>query len=145
MTKPLINRRQFVQLIAMSASMASGSTWAMSANKQQTDIAAQKTLGIDAELVYKDLADPWLSLAEVQEHLFPAEHSADASSPGARDICALRFLRNMLDAPDTDAEEKEFIIKGVPHHRHVLRRANRPHSATTSRKHRQQHRRQQSQ
>jgi len=115
MTKPLINRRQFVQLIAMSASMASGRTWAMSANKQQTDtdIAEQKTLGIEAELVYKDLADPWLSLAEVQEHLFPAEHSADSSSPGARDICALRFLRNMLEAPDTDTEEKEFIIKGV--------------------------------
>lgn len=114
MTKPIINRRQFIQLIAMSASMAgAGNAWSMSANRQQTDIPADKTLGMDADLVYKDLTDPWLSLAEVQEHLLPADHSADNYSPGARDICALRFLRNMLQAPDTDTEEKEFIIKGV--------------------------------
>ncbi len=98
MHKPLINRRQFIQLVA-----ASSAGWPV------LSFAEKQVLGQQAELVYKNLPDPWLSIAEVQEHLFPA----DDTSPGAKDIYALRFLRNMLDAPDAETEEKEFIIKGV--------------------------------
>lgn len=98
MNIPLINRRQFVQLIAIT-SMG----WPLISK------AKNNTLGKSADLVYKNLSDPWLSLAHVQEHLFPA----DDTSPGAKDISALRFLRNMLQAPDMEAKEKEFIIQGV--------------------------------
>ena len=96
--KTLINRRQFIQLMT-AASMG----WPLSG------LAADKVLGKTHDEIYQDLQDPWLTLAEVQEHLFPS----DDSSPGAKDISALRFLSNMLDAPDTDSEEKEFIFKGV--------------------------------
>lgn len=98
----MINRRQFIQIITLASS-----SWPMLSQAQKN--SHQNTLGQSEDLVYKNLTDPWLSLAEVQEHLFPA----DESSPGAKDIYALRFLRNMLDAPDTDSEEKAFIMKGV--------------------------------
>jgi gluconate 2-dehydrogenase gamma chain len=94
----LINRRQFIQLMAISSA-----GWPLITK------ADRDSLGQNADLVYKNLLDPWLTLTEVQEHLFPA----DETSPGAKDIFALRYLRNMIDAPDTDLEEKEFIIKGV--------------------------------
>ena len=94
----LINRRQFIQLIA-----AASAGWPLSG------VAADNVLGKTHDEIYKSLQDPWLTLAEVQEHLFPA----DDNSPGAKDISALRFLSNMLDAPDTESEEKEFIFKGV--------------------------------
>lgn len=95
---PLINRRQFVQLLV-----------ALSAGWGSSKLAASEILGSSHDEVYNSLEDPWLTLADVQEHLFPA----DANSPGAKDISALRFLSNMLDAPDTDVEEKDFIFKGV--------------------------------
>ena len=98
MNSQLINRRQFIQLIVMVST-----SWPLMSR------ANTKTLGQEADLVYKDLTDPWLSLAAVQEHLFPA----DESSPGAKDISALRFLRNMLEVPDIESEEKDFIIQGV--------------------------------
>ena len=102
MTTKLINRRQFIQLVAVASA-----GWP-AINLAKTTVSNQ-TLGMQSDLVYKDLSDPWLSIAEVQEHSFPA----DDVSPGAKDISALRFLRNMLEAPDSDTEEREFIIKGV--------------------------------
>jgi len=102
MNKQTINRRQFIQIIALAST-----GWPLISQADKN--SHLQTLGQSPDLVYKNLSDPWLSIAEVQEHLFPA----DDTSPGAKDIYALRFLRNMLDAPDTDSEEKEFIIKGV--------------------------------
>lgn len=98
MNTNLINRRQFIQLIAIAST-----SWPLAG------IAKNKVLGQESNNVYKDLIDPWLSIAAVQEHLLPA----DDTSPGAKDIYALRFLRNMLDAPDTDPEDKDFIINGI--------------------------------
>jgi len=98
MNTPLINRRQFIQIIALTSA-----SWPLLSK------ADKLILGQKSDEVYKNLSDPWLSLAEVQEHLFPA----DAHSPGAKDINALRFLRNMLETPDIDSEEKNFIIQGV--------------------------------
>lgn len=98
MNTDMINRRQFIQLIA-----------ALSASWPLAGLAGEDILGRSHDEIYQNLSDPWLTLAQVQEHLFPA----DTSSPGAKDISALRFLSNMLDAPDTDAEEKDFIFKGV--------------------------------
>ncbi len=94
--KRRITRRQFVQILA--------------ALSVQWPIASQAmSRPSDADDYYSKLDEPWLTLAAVQEHLFPA----DDTSPGAEDIMALRFLRNMLDAPDTDEEEKTFILNGV--------------------------------
>ena len=55
------------------------------------------------------LQEPWQTLAAVQQHLFPA----DDNSPGANDIQALAYLQHMLQAPDMDDEERDFIHNGV--------------------------------
>ena len=65
------------------------------------------------------LNQPWLTLSEVQEHLFPRSTDTDKQtarlsvSPGAKDIHAIEYLQTMLSTPDADSDEKEFIIKGV--------------------------------
>jgi len=97
-----ITRRQFIQTIA-----------ALSASWPISGIAGVNNLGEEYRDVYKNLSEPWLTLADVQEYLFPAVDSPELVSPGAKDIAALRFLRNMLEAPDTDSEEKSFILNGV--------------------------------
>ena len=96
MPKSLLNRRQFIQLIALTSS-----SWTI-------DLVAS-TRSTDKNNYYSSLPEPWLTLSTVQEHLFPA----DNSSPGAKDIFALRYLQNALNRPDTDTEEKEFILNGV--------------------------------
>lgn len=55
------------------------------------------------------LKDPWHTLAVVQEHLFPSE----TDSPGAKEINAIEYLRNVVDDPTIDSDEKEFILNGV--------------------------------
>lgn len=53
--------------------------------------------------------DPWLTLASVQEHLFPAsEHG-----PGALEIQAIQYLYNELRILRIDDEQRRFIINGV--------------------------------
>ncbi len=56
-----------------------------------------------------ELQEPWKTLDVVMEHLFPA----DEDSPGSRDIQAIPYLQNMLQAPDVDEDERNFIINGV--------------------------------
>ena len=53
--------------------------------------------------------EPWLTIGEVQEHLFPA----DETSPGAYDIAALNYLHNMIHAPDISSEERDLIKNGA--------------------------------
>ncbi len=78
-------------------------------------IAKTKTSSVDL----KKLSQPWLTLSEVQEHLFPRSTDKDKQtarlsvSPGAKDIHAIEYLQTMLNTPDVDGDEKEFIIKGV--------------------------------
>jgi len=57
----------------------------------------------------------WLTLSEVQEHLFPrSKEIGDKNfSPSAKDINAIGYLQVMLDAPDADNDEVKFILKGV--------------------------------
>ncbi len=98
MSIQLINRRQFVQMVTLASA-----SWPLSG------FAENKTLGKNADQVYKNLSDPWLSIAAVQEHLFPA----DETSPGAQDISALRFMQNILAAPDVIEKQKKFILEGV--------------------------------
>jgi gluconate 2-dehydrogenase gamma chain len=45
----------------------------------------------------------------VQEQLFPA----DEDTPGASDFHAIDYLRNTLENPAADGEDREFITNGV--------------------------------
>ncbi len=62
--------------------------------------------------VQTTLSEPWLTVSAVQEHLFPRT-SGEHASPGARDIHALEYLQVMLNTPDADNDERNFIINGV--------------------------------
>jgi len=53
--------------------------------------------------------DPWPTLTIVQEHLFPPE----PDSPGAKEINAISYLRNVLADPAIDKDRKKFILNGV--------------------------------
>lgn len=55
------------------------------------------------------LKDPWATIDVVQDHLFPSE----TDSPGAKEINAITYLRNVISSPSIDQEEKEFILNGV--------------------------------
>lgn len=68
--------------------------------KAQTD---EKTLSTEWR------EDPWWTLYEVQEHLFPQMED----SPGAKDIQATLYLKRELADPRVTRKEADFIIKGV--------------------------------
>ena len=53
--------------------------------------------------------DPWLTIGVVQNHLFPSE----SDSPGAKEINALTYLRNVIATRTIDQDEREFILNGV--------------------------------
>ena len=91
-----LSRREFIQLLASAAAAYPLSSLAEKRNNP-------------AKLNTEQLSDPWLTLSTVQEHLFPAEQD----SPGASDIAALTYLRNMMSAPDFDKEEAMLIHNGV--------------------------------
>jgi len=71
----------------------------------------------DNSKVFNTLKQPWISLSEVQEHLFPRIGDINIKgsefSPGAKDINAIQYLQTMLSTPDADSDESKFIIKGV--------------------------------
>jgi gluconate 2-dehydrogenase gamma chain len=53
--------------------------------------------------------DPWLTFAAMQDHLFPTSEDA----PGANEINATRYLRNVLAETHMDQDDREFILNGV--------------------------------
>jgi len=53
--------------------------------------------------------EPWQTFAVVQQQLFPA----DGHGPSAADFNATLYLKFVLDAKDTDPEERGFIQKGI--------------------------------
>lgn len=69
----------------------------------------------DKDIAKNILTQPWLTLSEVQEHLFPRHSNINnaESSPGAKDINAIGYLHTMLHTSDADVDERKFIIKGV--------------------------------
>ncbi len=54
-------------------------------------------------------SEPWRTFAAVQQQLFPA----DGNGPSASDIHATLYLQFVLAAPDTDEEDKKFLIDGI--------------------------------
>lgn len=53
--------------------------------------------------------EPWHTFAATQQQLFPA----DGNGPDARAINATSYLQFVLGAPDTDPEERKFILSGI--------------------------------
>jgi len=89
-----VSRRHFIQ--GMSA-LSAGMLLPVSAQaKTQTKSAAMSQQA------------PWPTIAAVQEQLFPAE----ADSPGASDINAASYLKNVLDDSEYDEDERNFILNG---------------------------------
>lgn len=52
--------------------------------------------------------EPWLTIAAVQERLFPSE----PDSPGAADVHAAAYLERMMNLPRFPVAEKDFILQG---------------------------------
>ncbi len=92
--KPLLNRREFMRILA-------------------TAVAAYPLSGLagDHKRITPSVInkDPWLTIIEVQEHLFPA----GVDSPGAKDIHALEYLQGMMDTPDFEEDDRKLIKNGV--------------------------------
>lgn len=91
----LLNRREFMRLLAAVAAAYPLSSLATS--RQQ------------AKSVDNIIKEPWLTISVVQEHLFPVEKN----SPGASDINALKYLRDMMQTPDFNKEQYVLIHNGV--------------------------------
>jgi len=53
--------------------------------------------------------EPWRTFASVQHHLFPD----DGNGPGAGHINAAVYLKFVLEAPDTEQDDHDFILDGV--------------------------------
>ena len=88
--KVLLNRREFISVLAAAASAYPLSSLATNNSKNNS------------------IKEPWLTLSAVQEHLFPKD-----TSIGADDIQALEYLRQTMKTPDFDPEEKQLIHNGV--------------------------------
>lgn len=92
--KPLLSRREFLRILAIATTAYPLSS--LAENRKHL-------------FSTKNLKDPWLTIADVQQHLFPA----DKNSPGAKDINALNYLQEMMGTPDFDNEESVLINNGV--------------------------------
>jgi len=93
MDDTVFNRRQFMRILVSAAAAYPLSSLAENRDK----------------LITKIYKEPWQTLAEVQQHLFPAEKN----SPGASDIRALEYLQTMMQTPDFEPSEIKLINKGV--------------------------------
>ena len=96
-----ISRREFLNRVALLGSLA--------AAYPASVLAWQRSRSEKIQLPSWCNEDPWRTIADVQQHLFPA--SADA--PGADDIQAVVYLRNTIDNPAADGEDKTFVLNGA--------------------------------
>ena len=97
-----ITRRTFMEQLALLGTLAA--TYPLSA-LARLRVEAEKT---QAEPGWSK-ADPWKTLAEVQQHLFPPA----PDTPGASDIQAVVYLHNTLENPAADGDDREFVVNGV--------------------------------
>ena len=91
--KTLISRREFISILASLPAVYPLSSLAI--NKTSTASSYIK--------------EPWLTLSDVQQHLFPQEKN----SIGAKDIQALEYLQATMKTPGFDSDEKKRIHQGV--------------------------------
>lgn len=117
-----LDRRHFMALLSSAA--AAFPLASLAARREQAGMQGRE----------QALAEPWLTLAAVQQHLFPAEHD----SPGASDIRAIDYLQNMMQAPDIDDEEKNFIQQGVSWLNDIARKGKSAAFVALDEEHREQ-------
>ena len=96
-----ISRREFLNRLTLLGSLLAGYPAAILAQSRFEAQAQKPPDWLNAE--------PWKTLAEVQEHLFPAA----ADTPGASDIQAIVYLHNTIENPAADGEDKAFLFNGV--------------------------------
>lgn len=96
-----ITRRTFMEQLAMLGVLAAACPAAALAQTRQPSGKIQQPEWLKAE--------PWETLSEVLQHLFPA---AD-DTPGASDINAIVYLHNTLENPAADGEDRAFIANGA--------------------------------
>lgn len=102
-----MDRRAFI--------LRSGSTLAAVATPALTPLTASAVVkaGIPqsrTEIIPDGFTDKdWLTIAAVQNHLFPSEPDA----PGAVEINALSYLHDFLSNPATDPDDVKFLLTGV--------------------------------
>lgn len=96
-----ISRREFLNRVALLASLAAGYPAAV--------IAWNRSRSEQIQLPAWCNEDPWRTIADVQQHLFPAADDA----PGADDIQAVVYLRNAIENPAADGEDKKFVFNGA--------------------------------
>jgi len=101
MVDQLFSRRDFMRVLVTAAAAYPLSSLAELRSKEESLAVYNRSSVINKE--------PWLTIAEVQEHLFPAEKN----SPGAKDIHALEYLQTMIQSPDVEPTERKLIHDGV--------------------------------
>lgn len=100
-----ISRREFLARMSLLGSLALTYPAASLA-----ELRKSKREKISSELQMEWQSDHvWQTLSQVQEVLFPA----DIDVPGAGDIGATVYLHDTIENPDADAEDKDFIFRGV--------------------------------
>ena len=93
----LLNRREFMRLLTLiTGAVASYPLSGLAIERQQKEIPFHNK-------------EPWKTLSEVQDHLFPSEEN----SIGAKDINALVYLQNMMNISSFDLDDKELLNNGV--------------------------------
>ncbi len=93
-----VSRREFMGQLGLLAALA--------AVYPSTALAARR----DADpLPAWALKDPWLTLAQVQEHLFPKGDDI----PGATALRTVVYLYNTIETRNADYDDREFILNGV--------------------------------
>jgi len=96
-----ISRREFITRLTVLGSLAVSYPAAALERLRSKAISANEQAWLDQ--------DPWKTIAAVQQHLFPAT----PDSPGAGDFQAIVYLRNSIENPAADGEDKDFIFNGV--------------------------------
>ncbi len=100
-----ISRREFLARMNLLAALALTYPAATLAELRKSKIR-QSDSDSSAEW---PLESTWQTLSQVQEVLFPAADDI----PGASDIGASIYLHNAIENPDADAEDKDFVFRGV--------------------------------
>ena len=96
-----ISRREFITRLTVLGSLAASYPALALERLRSNATSANEQDWLDQ--------DPWQTIAAVQQHLFPSGEE----SPGASDFRAIVYLRNSIENPAADGEDKTFIVNGA--------------------------------
>ncbi|MCU7939327.1 MAG: gluconate 2-dehydrogenase subunit 3 family protein [gamma proteobacterium symbiont of Bathyaustriella thionipta] len=109
-----MDRRTFIlrggsTIAAAAKPLLSPVTASAVVNTETLTPAVHSVQTISEQLTKQYTKADWLTIATVQNHLFPSE----AHAPGAIEINALQYLHDYLSNPATDPVDIEFILSGT--------------------------------